>query len=247
MAGGGAAARRALKRLSEPDAVLAITDASGAAYGVFPSGDRRRRPLGRLKKTDVARLCSDGALIGDDEVGYRLTPAGVARVQREGNEGPEAFRGQHQDIGAKAVMDNDGDIVQKTANLAESPLAWLVRRGAPDGGAFLAPHEFAAGERLRADYERSTLTARVTMRWEDTPRAPGRREYDPPAAAFSATNRINRALAEVGPGLDRVLRAVCCEGRGLDAVEQGFGWPRRSAKVVLKIALNRLAAHYGLA
>ncbi|MEO7247091.1 MAG: DUF6456 domain-containing protein, partial [Novosphingobium sp.] len=45
-------------------------------------------------------------------------------------------------------------------NLAESPLAWLHARG------HLSDHQFAAGEQLRADWERAQLSPGVTMRWD---------------------------------------------------------------------------------
>ena len=50
-------------------------------------------------------------------------------------------------------------------NVAESPIAWLASRG------MLTPEQLQAGERLRADYERAGLAARVTMRWDAAPPA----------------------------------------------------------------------------
>ena len=45
-----------------------------------------------------------------------------------------------------------------TVNLAESPLGWLRSRRLIDA------RQFAAGERLRADYETASIAPSVTMR-----------------------------------------------------------------------------------
>ena len=42
---------------------------------------------------------------------------------------------------------------------------------------------------------------------------------------------------------DLVLR-VCCFLEGLEITERRLGWSARSGKVVLKLALERLARHY---
>src|SRR3546814_2175762 len=55
-----------------------------------------------------------------------------------------------------------------TVNAAESPIGWLASRG------MLTPAQLGAGERLRGDYERAGLSARVTMRWDAAP--PGKRD-----------------------------------------------------------------------
>jgi hypothetical protein len=43
-----------------------------------------------------------------------------------------------------------------------------------------------------------------------------------------------------------VVMDVCCYDKGLQAIETERGWPRRSAKLVLRIGLDHLAAQFGL-
>ena len=129
-----------------------------------------------------------------------------------------------------------------TVNLAESPLAWLVRRG------MVTPLQFEASERLRGDFMRAGQAPRVTMRWDPAPGGRGAGGgLDPTTAQLSARQRFDGAVAAAGPGLTDVLWRVVCLGEGLETAERALGWPNRAGKLVLKLALDRLVAHYGLA
>jgi hypothetical protein len=52
-----------------------------------------------------------------------------------------------------------------------------------------------------------------------------------------------RALMAVGPEVAGILVDICCELKGLEDAEKANGWPQRAGKVVLQIALTRLAKH----
>ncbi|MGN6692523.1 MAG: DUF6456 domain-containing protein [Sphingopyxis sp.] len=130
-----------------------------------------------------------------------------------------------------------------TVNVAESPIAWLASRG------MLTPGQLQAGERLRADYERAGLAARVTMRWDAAPPAKGRggaRASDASLARIDARRRFHAAVDYVGPGLADICWRVICAGEALGGAEKAMGWPARSGKLVLGLALDRLARFYGV-
>lgn len=139
-------------------------------------------------------------------------------------------------------------------NPAESPLAWLRRRKDRGGVALISEPQFDAGERLRADFWFAQMTPRVTMSWSTTAPARHRRRS---GMAFrsdaeladnvaAARERVRRALGAVGPELCGVLIDVCCHLKGLEEVERAVGWPQRSGKIVLQLALSALARHYGI-
>jgi hypothetical protein len=142
----------------------------------------------------------------------------------------------------------DGRDAPVLVNVAESPLTWLFNRRDQNGNRLIDATELAAGQRLRRDFEASAHTPRLTMRWDREPRAEGRHFglLAAPDAALAARDRVHAALVAVGDDLGQILLKVCCLESGLEAAERALGWPKRSGKLVLKIALGRLAAHYGM-
>ncbi len=136
-------------------------------------------------------------------------------------------------------------------NESESPLAWLARRKDAGGRPMIDAAQFGAGERLRADFTRAAMTPRIGANLT-SPVAHGRRGGGENAANFSdqviaAKERLDRALDAVGPEFSGLLLDVCCFLKGLETVERERGWPRRTSKVVLGLALDRLARYYGIA
>lgn len=131
-----------------------------------------------------------------------------------------------------------------TVNLAESPLSWLHSRG------HLNDRQALAGEKLRADYETAMMGPPVTMRWENVPLS--REKRGAPAGLnstermISAKKRFDAALAALGPDLSDIAWRVICAGEAMPVAEREMSWPVRSGKLVLRIALDRLAGFYRL-
>ena len=132
-----------------------------------------------------------------------------------------------------------------TVNLAESPLGWLLSRG------LVSRRQYDAGERLRGDWERSQLAPHVTMAWDAAPIARGRGGAPPgselSACHIDARRRFDAAVASAGPGLSDILWRVVCAGEGMRDAETALGWPARAGKLVLALALDRLALYYRMA
>ena len=129
-----------------------------------------------------------------------------------------------------------------TINLSESPLSWLHARG------HLSNRQMLAGETLRGDYETAALGPHVTMSWENIPRS--RQKRSAPSGLhrtermMQAKRRFDGALSALGPDLSDIAWRVICVGESVPAAEREMSWPVRSGKLVLKIALDRLAAFY---
>lgn len=128
-----------------------------------------------------------------------------------------------------------------TVNLAESPLGWLHSRG------HLDDRQFDAGERLRADYERAQLAPSITMRWDPVKvdcSGGGGDGLTTSERQIAAKSRFDDAMAVAGRGLTDILWRVVCACEGLPDAERALQWPARSGKVVLRIALDRVADFY---
>lgn len=151
-----------------------------------------------------------------------------------------AVRQKH--LGLRLVPEEAGETSVVAVNEAESPLAWLKARRA------ITDLQFEAGEKLRRDYTIARLEPRLAVDLA-APKVQGRGPADPalmPDTVLAAKQRFARALKAVGPGLSDLLFDVCCALKGVGDIEAAKNWPRRSAKIVLGLALDRLADHYGL-
>jgi len=161
----------------------------------------------------------------------------------------DTFRAQHLALSAREIMTDTG-AASVIVNDSESPLAWLARRKGRDGRAMISQEQFIAGEKLRADFTRANLTPRVTSNWSaptgGRPRGSGGSAGEMTDLIVASRQRVQLALQACGPEFSGLLMDVCCFLRGLEDVEHERGWPPRSAKVVLQLALDRLARHYGL-
>lgn len=261
------AARSALRRLNEPGAFLLLAPASGRG-GIFCPTNGHRKPIAMLGAGMAAEFARRDWIAmaerGRASLRYRITEPGRAALRRILAEEVEAraaegfaeaqapFRAQHALPGARRQADPDGGAPGAIrVNLGESPLGWLARRKGRDGRPFLAPEEVEAGERLRDEFEAAQMGPRVAQDWAAflTPsdRGTGARGMPEPAAGpAGARARVTAALSALGPGLSDVALRVCCFLEGLEACEKRMGWSARSGKVVLKLALQRLAQHYGL-
>ena len=119
------------------------------------------------------------------------------------------------------------------------------------GAPFLDKHHLAAAERLERLVGRAQMTPRLTMSYDPATaggaRGRGSTAHEMADSAAAAREALNRLAAAMPADCWSVAMDVCGFGKGLQVIETEQGWPRRSAKLVLRIALDHLARHWGLA
>lgn len=177
-----------------------------------------------------------------------ITDAGIAHFRRaEAGGGAAGFAAQHRSLEQASVTVHDTRM-QVAVDASESPLAWLASRKGPDGKTLIDPVQLEAWERLRRDLEIAQIMPRITANWSggSTGTRTGDSGQHISDMMIAARQRVNNALDAVGSDCAGILVDVCGFLKGLAAIEFERSWPRRSAKVVLGIALSALARHYGL-
>ncbi len=126
--------------------------------------------------------------------------------------------------------------------MAESPLGWLRARG------LVSVRQFDAGEKLRGDFEQAMLGSSVTMRWDASgvsgPRGLAPDAPDRTTGQLAAKQRFDAALVAAGPGLSDILWRMVCACESMPDAERALGWPARSGRLVLGMALDRVADYY---
>lgn len=192
-----------------------------------------------LRVTDVEALAATGVVVRIADR-CRKGPGAKSWLRRQLLEPEARFADQH-----RVIVTGPGGAMR---NLAESPLARLAAPMPGGTEPYLSPAQVEAGERVRRLVERARLQPRLTMSYSAMPAPGGPRSGAPEISDLAADAR--RALAEITLALPRecagVVLDVCGLLKGLQTVEAERGWPRRSAKLVLRIGLDHLAHHFGL-
>ncbi|HTT96705.1 MAG TPA: DUF6456 domain-containing protein [Rhizomicrobium sp.] len=234
-------ARRVLRRMEGDGSVLTRLDDGRYELLRDSKPDRSRT---RVMADAVAGFRARDWIVprGTTPESFGLSSSGSAWLRRTLADG-DPYELQHQLRVKRLIVDPDGVERLADSNEAESPLTWLKTRGMID------TVQCEAGERLRRDFTIAQLAPRLGIDLT-APIVLGKRGADREAhfteTVIAAKQRFSRAMKAVGPGLNDLLFDVCCHLMGLEDAEAGYGWPKRTGKVVLTIALDRLAAHYGL-
>jgi hypothetical protein len=234
-------ARRIFRKLQGADAALVRTESG--KFLVHRAG-KPERQHGLCAPEYVAGFRTRDWLVprGTDPESFSLSDAGAAWLRRTEADG-DPYAAQHQMRKARLIVDAEGIERWATVNIAESPLGRLHAMKLIDTA------QFAAGEKLRRDYTIAQLAPRLGVDLT-AQTVLGKRGYKHDQlladTVLGAKQRFRAAMKAAGPGLSDLLFDVCCALVGLEEAERQFGWPSRAAKVVLGIALDRLALHYGL-
>ena len=249
----GGSAARLLRALAAPGAwafednrdgptrVVVATARNGVSLG---AGAHPSAAAARLCASDLAQWRNEG----DGRRRLVLTDVGRARLARDNApDGHDPFVAQHVAL-ARRTAASDPDAPMVIHDQEESPLVWLATRKGSDGRALIDSVALEAGERLRRDLTFARILPRVTANWSSPVSAKGSGGGPAHVAdmAIAARQRVEQALTAVGPDFAGLLVDVCGFLKGLELIETERRWPRRSAKVVLVLALNQLCRHYGL-
>jgi Domain of unknown function (DUF6456) len=226
---------------TQPDKVFVRAERNGISVG---AGHFRIKAAEELAGHDlVSRQTS-----GTGRQVFRISVPGEAYLRRRTADEEVAFQAQHQDrVETDAVV--GGERVRVTVDAAENPLDWLRRRKDRNGEPLVDEACYQAGERLRRDLTVAAMLPNVTSRWDAVPNPMrGARGRDPGGGtdvAIAARERVTAALRAVGADLADLLIDLCGFLKGLEQIERDRGWPPRSGKIVVNLALARLADHYG--
>lgn len=182
---------------------------------------------------------------GTARTSLHVTEAGAAYLKRlDSPAGEDAFLSQHI-VTSSAAVETEAGPARVRINAEESPLDWLRRRKGRDGEPLIDEACYQAGERLRRDITTAGMLPGVTARWEaptSGPAGPG----EATDRMIAARQRLRHAFEALGAEFSDLLIDLCGFVKGLELIERERGWPPRSGKVVVRLALGRLAEHYGL-
>ena len=235
---------RALKSMAEQYAI--IDDKTGKDLcPIYPHGDRRRRPMGWMPTTDLHMLYQHGHLKRIRK-GYAFTYAAERSLIEERwrlsadihvSEGEEKTTYVPAAVQRKVRKRNGGYILRR-----------LSKERGPNGQQFLNVHDLQAGELFQRDYARCFGTdnqGAQSLAHVNVDRTRVNVQEYRTIEQIDANQAFNAAKAVLGPGLEQAALIICGEGKSLEVLEREQHWVRGSGRMILKLALQRLAHHYG--
>jgi len=228
------------RQLAQHDAI--IIKSEGDAHPAYPRGDRRKRPVCWVSEDSFKALSSFGG-IKQGPSGYGLVKSFARRAQQGGG-----ITGQHRNLIERDVYVRSGVRRPAKFNRALSALDRLYQRKDKTGESWLCAGQYEAGRRFAQDYARAHYDHITTQNYmsaggSGAGNASGYADYLD--RRIDARKSLERAIAAIGPGLEKAVIAVCCLDISLDEVERAEKWAASSGLTVLKLGLSVLADHYG--
>jgi hypothetical protein len=231
-------------------AALPAGSSDPTSFAVFAARNGYRAPIAWLAERVVAAAIGLEllVLVPEPPARWRLSAAGQTILRRRLSQA--STPAQSGPARAQSQPETSMCGVAPHLNEMASALLWLRQRRDRDGRPLISEAQFMAGERLAADFYRGGLMPKTTIDWSAVARG-GRQRVPSAVDAISAgtaaaQQRVRRAIDDVSSDYAALLLDVCCFSIGLADVERRYGWPHRSARIVLQFALTRLATHYGL-
>ncbi len=193
-----------------------------------------------LPNCEIEQMVSDGII---DLVGEKIAPNSLSKnwLKRKLSNHQEQFSEQH-----RKIIHKQGGIKY---NLNENI---IVRLSIAKNGQepFLLPHHIEAAKRFSFLFEKSHLRQSITIRYNEGAVAGSKRSLnfsnDISDMAIDAREKIEKILAYLPKDCAKVILDVCGFEKGLQKIEKEHGWPSRSAKLVLRIALEQMANYFGI-
>jgi len=123
----------------------------------------------------------------------------------------------------------------------------LLGSGGQEG--YLAAHHTEAARLIARTFEQAMLRQRVTMSYDLVRigrEGNGHGQAELSETVEDARQRLARLAHRIPSDCWGVLTDICVYDKGLQQIETERRWPRRSAKLVLRIGLEQLASLMGL-
>lgn len=154
-------------------------------------------------------------------------------------------------VNAQKSLVEMGEMSLHMNDVQHSPIIKLYNRQRNIAHKYLNAIHVEAGQKLFDYFVTANLEPNVTMDWERLKSVKqshhtGQSGNDFSEQTYLARQQLYDCLKYTGPEFAAVLVEICLFGNGLEATERTMNWPARSGKLLLTMALDRLAEHLGI-